>query len=46
MDPRTWRLQVKVLLHAGGQKKRVTLGEQCVGPRNVFLLDEISTGAL
>ena len=31
-------------ISAGGQKKRVTLGEQCVGPRNVFMLDEISTG--
>ena len=32
------------LPRAGGQKKRTTLGEQCVGPRNIFLLDEISTG--
>eukprot|EP00850_Spirogloea_muscicola_P018226 SM000165S02187 [mRNA] locus=s165:830:10558:+ [translate_table: standard] len=29
---------------SGGQKKRVTTGEQLVGPRQVLFLDEISTG--
>ncbi|KAJ9537747.1 hypothetical protein OSB04_030480 [Centaurea solstitialis] len=29
---------------SGGQKKRVTTGEMIVGPSNVLLMDEISTG--
>ncbi|KAK9797350.1 hypothetical protein WJX73_000657 [Symbiochloris irregularis] len=29
---------------SGGQKKRVTLGEKLVGPKQVLLLDSISTG--
>ncbi|KAL4559958.1 hypothetical protein LXL04_032104 [Taraxacum kok-saghyz] len=29
---------------SGGQKKRVTTGEMVVGPSNVLLMDEISTG--
>lgn len=29
---------------SGGQKKRVTTGEMIVGPTNVLLMDEISTG--
>ncbi|KAM7471717.1 hypothetical protein LguiA_009900 [Lonicera macranthoides] len=29
---------------SGGQKKRLTIGEMLVGPANVLLMDEISTG--
>ncbi|KAL2324893.1 hypothetical protein Fmac_023951 [Flemingia macrophylla] len=29
---------------SGGEKKRLTTGEMLVGPANVFLMDEISTG--
>lgn len=29
---------------SGGEKKRLTTSEMLVGPRNVLLLDEISTG--
>jgi ABC-type multidrug transport system ATPase subunit len=29
---------------SGGERKRVTIGEMIVGGRNVFMLDEISTG--
>ncbi|XP_019196202.1 PREDICTED: pleiotropic drug resistance protein 1-like [Ipomoea nil] len=29
---------------SGGERKRLTIGEMLVGPANVFLMDEISTG--
>jgi len=29
---------------SGGQRKRVTIGEMMVGPKPIFLCDEISTG--
>lgn len=29
---------------SGGEKKRLTVGEELVGPKRVFFLDEISTG--